>query len=61
MEIVSPHGEGLGAPFQSGATNGDHPLMFTVLIGLAALGILLHYAVVALERAFAGWAEREGA
>ncbi|MEO1001334.1 MAG: ABC transporter permease, partial [Pseudomonadota bacterium] len=27
-------------------------------IALAALGILLYYIVVALERVFAGWAER---
>ncbi|WP_210530457.1 ABC transporter permease [Rubellimicrobium arenae] len=59
VEIVSPHGRGLGALFQSGATNGDYPLMFAVLIALAALGIALYYAVVALERVFAGWAERD--
>jgi len=59
VEIVSPHGKGLGALFQSGATNGDYPLMFAVLIALAALGIVLYYGVVALERIFAGWAERE--
>lgn len=59
VEIVSPHGRGLGALFQSGATNGDYPLMFAVLIALAALGIMLYYAVVALERTFAGWAERQ--
>jgi NitT/TauT family transport system permease protein len=58
VEIVSPHGRGLGALFKSGETNGDYPLMFAVLIALAALGILLYYAVVALERIFAGWAER---
>jgi NitT/TauT family transport system permease protein len=59
VEIVSPHGRGLGALFQSGATNGDYPLMFAVLIALAALGIALYYGVVYLERTFAGWAERE--
>ena len=59
VEIVSPHGRGLGALFQSGATNGDYPLMFAVLIALAGLGIALYSAVVALERTFAGWAERE--
>jgi NitT/TauT family transport system permease protein len=32
--------------------------MFAVLFMLAALGILLFYVVVALERIFAGWAER---
>jgi NitT/TauT family transport system permease protein len=58
VEIVSPHGRGLGALFKSGETNGDYPLMFAVLIALAALGIVLYYAVVALERIFAGWAER---
>lgn len=58
VEIISPHGRGLGALFQSGATNGDYPLMFAVLIALALLGILLYYAVVWLERTFAGWAER---
>lgn len=58
VEIVSPHGRGLGALFKSGETNGDYPLMFAVLIALAFLGILLYYAVVALERIFAGWAER---
>ena len=59
MEIVSPHGRGLGALFDSGKTNSDYPLMFAVLIALAALGIVLYYIVVALERTFAGWAERE--
>jgi len=61
VEIVSPHGRGLGALFKSGETNGDYPLMFAVLIALAVLGIILYYAVVMLERYFAGWAEREGA
>jgi len=58
MEIVSPHGRGLGALFDSGKTNSDYPLMFAVLIALAALGIVLYYIVVALEKIFAGWAER---
>ncbi|MEM8825082.1 MAG: ABC transporter permease subunit [Pseudomonadota bacterium] len=58
MEIVSPHGRGLGALFDSGRTNADYPLMFAVLIALAVLGIALFYVVVALERIFAGWAER---
>lgn len=59
VEIVSPHGRGLGALFKSGETNGDYPLMFAVLIALAFLGIVLYYAVVALEKTFAGWAERD--
>ena len=59
MEIVSPHGRGLGALFDSGKTNSDYPLMFAVLIALAFLGIVLYYVVVALEKVFAGWAERE--
>ncbi len=58
MEIVSPHGKGLGALFDSGKISADYPLMFAVLIALAALGILLFYVVVFLERIFAGWAER---
>jgi len=58
MEIVSPHGRGLGALFDSGKTNSDYPLMFAVLIALAVLGIALYYVVVMLERIFAGWAER---
>ena len=58
MEIVSPHGRGLGALFDSGKTNSDYPLMFAVLLALAALGIALYYVVVALEKTFAGWAER---
>ena len=58
MEIVSPHGRGLGALFDSGKTNSDYPLMFAVLIALALLGIVLYYIVVALEKTFAGWAER---
>ncbi|MEO8529841.1 MAG: ABC transporter permease [Deltaproteobacteria bacterium] len=58
VEIVSPHGRGLGALFKSGETNGDYPFMFAVLIALAVLGIVLYYAVVALEKIFAGWAER---
>ena len=58
MEIVSPHGRGLGALFDSGKTNADYPLMFAVLIALAALGIALYYVVVVLEKIFAGWAER---
>jgi NitT/TauT family transport system permease protein len=59
VEIVSPHGRGLGALFKSGETNGDYPLMFAVLIALAFLGIVLYYAVIFLERIFAGWADRE--
>ncbi len=59
MEIVSPHGRGLGALFDSGKTNSDYPLMFAVLIALAFLGIVLYYIVVFLEKIFAGWAERE--
>ena len=59
MEIVSPHGRGLGALFDSGKTNADYPLMFAVLIALALLGIFLYYIVLALEKIFAGWAERE--
>ncbi|QKV17188.1 ABC transporter permease [Oricola thermophila] len=58
VEIVSPHGRGLGALFLSGQTNSNYPLMFAVLIVLAFLGIVLYYAVVFLERIFAGWAER---
>lgn len=58
VEIVSPHGRGLGALFKSGETNGDYPLMFAVLIALAVLGIALYYAVLLLESIFAGWAER---
>ncbi|MEX0385059.1 ABC transporter permease [Spiribacter pallidus] len=58
VEIVSPHGRGLGALFRSGETNGDYPLMFAVLIALAVMGILIYYAVILLERIFAGWAER---
>lgn len=59
VEIVSPHGRGLGALFKSGETNGDYPLMFAVLIALAFLGIVLYYAVIFLESIFAGWADRE--
>lgn len=58
VEIVSPHGKGLGALFKSGETNGDYPLMFAVLIALAFLGIVLYYAMILLEKKFAGWAER---
>lgn len=58
MEIVSPHGRGLGALFDSGKTNSDYPLMFAVLIALALLGIILYYIVVGLEKIFASWAER---
>ncbi|MEM9797713.1 MAG: ABC transporter permease subunit [Pseudomonadota bacterium] len=60
MEIVEPHGRGLGHLFDSGKINADYPLMFAVLIALAALGIVLFYVVVLLERIFAGWAERPG-
>lgn len=59
MEIVSPHGRGLGALFDSAKTNSDYPLMFAVLVALAVLGIVLYYVVVLLERIFAGWAERD--
>ncbi|WP_417627677.1 ABC transporter permease [Pararhodobacter aggregans] len=60
VEIITPHGRGLGHLFQSAQTNSDFPLMFAVLIALAALGIMLYYAIVALERIFAGWAVRPG-
>ncbi|MDJ1006455.1 MAG: ABC transporter permease [Paracoccaceae bacterium] len=59
MEIVSPHGRGLGALFDSGKANSNYPLMFAVLIALAFLGIVLYYIVVVLEKIFAGWAERQ--
>ncbi|MGG7646127.1 ABC transporter permease [Rhodovulum sp. YNF3179] len=59
MEIVEPHGRGLGHLFDSGKISADYPLMFAVLIALALLGILLFYVVVLLERIFAGWADRE--
>lgn len=58
MEIVSPHGRGLGDLFDSGRISADYPLMFAVLFALAALGIVLFYVVVFLERIFAGWADR---
>ena len=58
MEIVEPHGRGLGHLFDSGKINADYPLMFAVLIALALMGIALFYVVVALERVFAGWADR---
>jgi NitT/TauT family transport system permease protein len=60
MEIVEPHGRGLGALFDSGKINADYPLMFAVLFALAVLGIVLFYVVVVLERIFAGWADRSG-
>lgn len=59
MEIVEPHGRGLGHLFDSGKISADYPLMFAVLIALAVMGIGLYYIVVALEKVFAGWAERE--
>lgn len=58
VEIITPHGRGLGHLFQSAQTNSDFPLMFAVQIALAGLGIVLYYVVVALEKIFAGWAER---
>ena len=58
MEIVEPHGKGLGHLFDSGKISADYPLMFAVLIALAVLGIFLYYIVVFLEKIFAGWAER---
>ena len=58
MEIVEPHGRGLGHLFDSGKISADYPLMFAVLIALAVLGIILYYVIVVLERMFAGWAER---
>jgi NitT/TauT family transport system permease protein len=58
VEIVTPHGRGLGHLFQSAQTNSDFPLMFAVLIALGILGILIYYVVVFLEKIFAGWAER---
>ena len=58
VEIIEPHGKGLGHLFDSARINSDYPLMFAVLIALAFMGIVLYYVVVALERIFAGWAER---
>ena len=58
MEIIEPHGKGLGHLFDSGKISADYPLMFSVLIALAVLGIALYYIVVVLESTFAGWAER---
>ena len=58
MEIIEPHGKGLGHLFDSGKISADYPLMFAVLIVLAFMGIFLYYIVVFLESKFAGWAER---
>lgn len=58
VEIIEPHGRGLGHLFDSAKINSDYPLMFAVLIALAFMGILLYYVVVLLEKIFAGWAER---
>ncbi len=58
MEIVEPHGKGLGHLFDSGKISANYPLMFAVMIALAFLGIALYYIVVVLEQTFAGWAER---
>jgi len=58
VEIIEPHGRGLGHLFDSAKINSDYPLMFAVLIALAFMGILLYYVVVFLEQIFAGWAER---
>ena len=58
MEIIEPHGKGLGHLFDSGKISADYPLMFSVLIALAIMGIALYYVVVILESTFAGWAER---
>ena len=58
VEIIEPHGRGLGHLFDSAKINSDYPLMFAVLIALAFMGILLYYVVVLLEQIFAGWAER---
>jgi NitT/TauT family transport system permease protein len=58
VEIIEPHGRGLGHLFDSARINSDYPLMFAVLLALAFMGILLYYVVVALEQIFAGWAER---
>ncbi|MEM8798215.1 MAG: ABC transporter permease [Pseudomonadota bacterium] len=58
VEIIQPHGRGLGFLFDSGKISADYPLMFAVLIALAVLGIFLFYIVVLLEKIFAGWAER---
>ena len=58
MEIIEPHGKGLGHLFDSGKISADYPLMFAVLITLALMGIFLYYIVVFLETIFAGWAIR---
>jgi len=58
VEIIEPHGRGLGHLFDSAKISSDYPLMFAVLIALAFMGILLYYVVVVLEKIFAGWAER---
>jgi len=58
VEIIEPHGRGLGHLFDSAKISSDYPLMFAVLIALACMGILLYYVVVILEKIFAGWAER---
>ena len=58
VEIIEPHGRGLGHLFDSAKISSDYPLMFAVLIALAFMGILLYYVVVILEKIFAGWAER---
>ena len=58
VEIIEPHGRGLGHLFDSAKISSDYPLMFAVLLALALMGIALYYIVIMLEQVFAGWAER---
>ena len=59
MEIVEPHGRGLGHLFDSGKiASADYPNVRRA-IALAIMGIGLYYVVVVLEKIFAGWAERD--
>ncbi len=58
MEIVSPHGRGLGALFDSGRISADYPLMFAIAVHVAALGILLFLRGCGARAYLRGWAER---
>jgi NitT/TauT family transport system permease protein len=54
-EVVSPD-HGLGSVIVGSGANSDTPLAFAALVLLAVAGVVLFYAVAALERLLAPWA-----
>ena len=60
IEIIDPHGAGLGDLLISGRAASDVPLIFAVMLVQAVLVFLLHALALLLYSSFASWDSKPG-